>query len=287
MENNSNLRLAVVKERLRSELIPLYGKGEADAIIRIIFHYLKGWSATDMIINSDRELSPYILEKIDEILLRLKKHEPIQYITGEARFYGMDLHVSRDTLIPRPETEELVDLIIKQNRERDLKVLDIGTGSGAIAIALSRNLPFSEVSAIDISEKALEIASANAKTLHAGINFEKRDIFLYEPDSCRFDLIVSNPPYIGESEKKDMERNVLDYEPHQALFVPDAAPLVYYDRIADVARDALRPGGRLYLEINPLYARALTAQLDARGFDDIRVYKDISNRERFMRATMP
>lgn len=289
MENkdNSAHKVAAVKEHLRSELNPLYGRGEADAIIRIIFHYLKDWSATDIIINSDRPLSAYILEKIDEILERLKGHEPIQYITGEARFYGMDLHVSPDTLIPRPETEELVDLIVKQNTARDLRVLDIGTGSGAIAIALSRNLLFSEVTAIDISEKALDVAYSNAEVLHARIKFKNKDIFTFKPDAESFDIIVSNPPYIGEGEKKDMDRNVLDYEPHGALFVPDAAPLVYYDRIADVSIDALCPGGRLYLEINPLHVRALMAMLDARGFEDIRVYKDISNRERFMRATTP
>lgn len=249
----------------------------------LIFHHLKGWSVTDMVINADQPVSPYILGKIGEIEKRLSLHEPLQYILGEARFYGMDLRVTPDTLIPRPETEELVDIIVEQNGKRsDLTVLDIGTGSGAIAIALSRNLPFSRVSALDISEAALKVAQENAKNLHARIDFIHVDIFGYEPPKEHFDIIVSNPPYIAEEERKDMEHNVLDYEPAGALFVPDAEPLIFYSRIAETARIGLKPGGELYFEINPRFADSLEALLEKEGFRDIERYKDISHRIRFM-----
>lgn len=271
---------------MRRRLAPLYGDGEAKAMTRLIFHSLKGWSFTDMIIHEGDEVSDYMSEKIEGILRRLLLNEPIQYILGEAYFYGMNLKVDRSTLIPRPETEELVDLIVKKwGEQADLRVLDIGTGSGAIAMALSRNLPFSKLTAIDISEEALKVAKSNAEMLKAKIEFLQKDIFEFEAADASFDIIVSNPPYIDESEKADMEANVVEYEPHTALFVPDATPLIFYSRIAGIAAKALTDGGSLYFEINPRHAQELTRLLANDGFSDVEIHKDLHGKERFISAT--
>lgn len=273
-----------MSRKLTDALAPRYGLGEAKAMTRLIFHHLKGWSQTDLVINSDRPVSDYIQEKIEDIATRLRAGEPLQYVLGEARFFGMDFEVTPAVLIPRPETEELVDMIVKENHTSDLRVLDVGTGSGAIAIALARNLKFPEITAIDISKQALEVAERNAKQLHARIQFLHRDIFKWEPAPDSLDIIVSNPPYIAEHEKADMDSNVLDHEPPGALFVPDDDPLVYYRRIAQIGLTALASGGRLYFEINPLYADLLAAMLKADGYSNVAVGLDISRRKRFLRA---
>lgn len=255
---------------------------------RLIFHSLKGWGVTDIIVNGDREVSDWLQDKVNNILQRLYKNEPIQYILGEAYFYGMNLLVNRSVLIPRPETAEMVDMIInKYDKTDDLSVLDIGTGSGAIAIALSRFLPFSKVTAIDNSPSALEVARDNAKNLKAKVDFKEQDIFVYNPAPDSFDIIVSNPPYIKESEKSGMASNVLDYEPHTALFVSDGEPLIYYSRIATVAGEALKPGGELWLEINPEHADDMQRMLAAEGFEDVRIIVDIHRRKRFAAAVKP
>lgn len=273
---------------IRQHLSPIYGEGEAKAMTRLIFHHLKGWSATDMIIHEADEVSDYMMDKINEILKRLELNEPIQYILGEAYFYGMDLNVDRSTLIPRPETEELVDLIVRDWKERrDLRVLDIGTGSGAIAIALARNLLFAEVTAIDISEEALKVARANAKKMKTHISFLHADVFDFYPSPNSYDIIVSNPPYVDESEKTGMDRNVLDYEPHTALFVPDDEPLIFYSRISHIAENALREDGKIYFEINPRHSEAMTVLLHDDGFEDIRILRDIHGAERFITAKKP
>lgn len=271
---------------LRERLSPIYGYDEARAMIRLIFNNLKGWDTTDLLINEDQPVSDYIRGKIVGILARLLKNEPIQYILGEARFYGMTLKVDRSTLIPRHETEELVDIIVDENKESDLRVLDICTGSGAIAIALARNLLFPKVSALDISPDAVKIAEENARDLHADINFFVEDVFRYEPEPDSFDIIVSNPPYVDESEKSDMELNVLEYEPSSALFVPDDNPLVFYSRIFEIATTALSARGKIYLEINPRHASDLRTLASREGFHDIRIIKDISQRDRFLAASV-
>ena len=270
---------------MQSRLSPIYGSWETKAISRLIFHNLKGWNATDLIIHEGDEISDYIAGKIEEILRRLDREEPIQYILGEGRFYGMNLKVGRAVLIPRPETEELVDIIVKQNASKqDLRVLDIGTGSGAIAIALARNLPFSRVTALDISPDALEIARENATALKTDINFINDDVFKWVPGEDTFDIIVSNPPYVDESEKRAMERNVIDYEPHTALFVPDANPLIFYSRIAEIASNSLAAGGTLYFEINPRHCDELLSLLRNEGFSDVEIFRDIQSRLRFISA---
>lgn len=274
--------------RLRRRLEPVYGTGETQAIIRIIFRYLFGWSAVDMFMHDDAEIGPEAQEAINHIVKRLEDHEPIQYITGIAPFYGMEFHVDRRVLIPRPETEQLVDMIVdRYNSQEDLKVLDICTGSGCIAIALARNLPFSQVTALDDSPGAIEVAQENARRLKAKIKFVTADIFDYSTAADEYDIVVSNPPYVDESEKKDMDANVLDYEPGHALFVPDDNPLLYYSRIAEVAYNGLKPDGTLWLEINPLHAEALKALLASHGYTDISLINDIHGRVRFASARKP
>lgn len=272
-------------KKLRDALRPVYGKGETEAIIRILFHYLKGWSTVDMIIHESESLSPFLKSEIDRILQRLLNHEPIQYITGEARFHGMTLKVTPDTLIPRPETDELVDIIIADWGEKsDLKVLDIATGSGCIAIALARSLRFPDVSAIDISSGAVMTAEENAKSMKVPVRFILHDIFSWQPPGQSYDIIVSNPPYIDESEKKDMEKNVVDHEPPSALFVPDDNPLIFYRHISGIASRSLSPGGILYLEINPRHSEDLRELLKSDGFGKTEILRDSFGKERFIKA---
>ena len=274
-----------LSRELKRRLGAMYGAGEAGAMTSLIFHHLKGWDSTQLIINGDLPVSDRMLRHVGEILLRLENHEPIQYILGEARFYGMDLTVRPGVLIPRPETAELVDMIVDDFRDScDMRILDIGTGSGAIAIALARNIPFAKVTAIDISPVALDIARENARRLHAVVDFIKADIFSYDPSPESLDIIVSNPPYIPEEEKKGMEANVLDHEPAEALFVPDSDPLVYYRRIGETGAEALVPGGRLYLEINPRFAGDICHMLEAQGYGDAEAHRDSFGRQRFVTA---
>lgn len=271
-------------KRLRAELRPVYGERETEAIIKIIFHHLKGWNTVDMLIHEPEPLSPFIRSEVERILTRLLQHEPIQYITGEARFHGLELYVTPDVLIPRPETAELVDIIADDAGEReDLKVLDIATGSGCIAIALARTLRFPEITALDISPEALRVAEKNAKDLKTNVKFICADIFTWT-DKGVFDIIVSNPPYIDESEKASMDRNVLDFEPHRALFVPDDDPLRFYIRITELSKKLLIRGGRLYFEINPRHAAELSGFISGCGFTDIEVIKDSYGKDRFIRA---
>lgn len=274
-------------KKLRETLVPIYGKRETEAIIRLIFHHLKGWNLTDMLIHQEDELSDFIREEIDKILERLKEQEPIQYILGEARFHGMDLKIRPGVLIPRPETDELVDLIIDENKGRDdLRILDICTGSGCIALALARNLPFSYVEAIDYAPEAIDVAKENSKNLKTDIHLILADVFSWTPDG-KFDIIVSNPPYIMDKEALEMERNVLDYEPHDALFVRNEDPLAFYSRIADIAVRSLKSNGRIYFEINPLTADSLKELIEKKGFSDVSVIRDTSGKKRFLSAVFP
>ena len=272
--------------KLRNSLIPLYGKGETEAIIRIIFHHLKNWNLTDILIHKEDELSPFIRGQIDEILERLLKYEPIQYITGEARFHGMELKIKPGVLIPRPETEELVDIIIDRNKERDdLRILDVCTGSGCIALALARNLPFSKVTAIDISSLAVEVARENSDLLKTKIKIVEGNIFEWDPHE-KYDIIVSNPPYVLDKEALHMEKNVLNYEPHEALFVRDDDPLVFYERISDLSLECLVENGELYFEINPLFADSLKKMLEKKGFSEVSIIRDSYGKERFISSIL-
>lgn len=281
--------LKEVCHNIIQRLSTAYPISEAQWMMRIIFEHLKGWTRVDLTIRADEVLSDFIISKINTIIERLLRHEPLQYIIGEARFFGLNLHVTPAVLIPRPETEELVDLIINKSSNRhDLSIMDICTGSGCIAIALARNLPFSSVSAIDISKEALVIARENATSTHTKIDFIHADALnLPSPPHHCLDIIVSNPPYIADHERTAMEPNVLEHEPHLALFVPDSDPLRFYRAISMYAIEALRPEGKLYFEINPLFATELSEMLNNHGWNDIEIILDSHKKQRFASATAP
>jgi release factor glutamine methyltransferase len=278
--------LNIVLSSIRNRLSPKYGDGESREMSRIIFENLKGWTPVDLAIRRDELVSDYICQKVDDVVERLLNDEPIQLIFGNAHFYGMTFKVTSDTLIPRPETAELVGLIVKDNQQKDLRILDAGTGTGCIAISLARNIPFSNVSAIDISENALAVAKENSKSLHTRVDFCHVDILTLPegmPDA-KFDIIVSNPPYIAESERRDMARNVLEFEPETALFVPDSDPLRFYNALLKAADSLLVAGGKIYFEINPLFAKELKANADELGFSDTTIIRDTDGKNRFFYA---
>ena len=282
--------LKTVLADIRRRLAPKYGEREAQAMARIIFENLKGWNAVELVIRAEEPVSDFIAGRVDEVVERLLKDEPIQQIFGVADFYGMTLKVTRDTLIPRPETAELVDLIVRENQRKDLRVLDAGTGSGCIAVALARNLPFPEITAIDISDGALAVARENARTLRCDVSFLKADMLSLPANlpGEPFDIIVSNPPYIAEKEKGSMEANVLEYEPATALFVPDSDPLKFYRALIGAASAGmLAEGGKLYFEINPLFARALASLPRQAGFAGVTLLRDTEGKERFLTAVKP
>lgn len=284
----NEVTLKQIVDDVTHRLAGIYGQREAQWMVRIILENVKGYSPVDVVLHRDEVLSDFIVGKIEDVTNRLLKNEPIQYIFGSARFYGNSLKVTHATLIPRPETEELVALIDKENRETDLRVLDVGTGSGCIAVTLARVLRFPIVDAIDISEDALAVAQENAQSLRVNVNFKKGDALAMEkPKTPIYDIIVSNPPYIADKEREDMSQNVLQYEPHTALFVPDNDPLRFYQAIGDYGTKALKGGGRLYFEINPLYVEEMRAMLDAMGYKEIRAVRDLPGKERMMVAVKP
>lgn len=266
------------------ELDGRFPDNELKSMIRIIFDDVMHYQQVDIIIHDDDQLPDFFQSRLEDIIDRLKHDEPIQYILGEARFHGRSFNVTKATLIPRPETEQLVDLIIDENKASDLRVLDIGTGTGCIAISLARDLKFPSISAIDISGEALKVAADNATRLKAKVNFEQCDILTATPKPDAFDIIVSNPPYVCDNERSAMSRNVLDYEPATALFVPDDDPLKFYKAIARYAATALSDGGRLYLEINRQFGE-MTANLLNDDFIDVRILKDFCDNTRFVTAT--
>ena len=270
---------------IRTALRPLYPAGEVEGFIRIIFRHLLHYEPVDILLRKDTVLPGFIPDKIDKVVEELKKSRPVQYIFNEARFHGHDFYVDGSVLIPRPETEELVDIIVDENGLSALSVLDAGTGSGCIAISLALALKFPEVTAVDISEKALEVARRNAAALNArNIDFVCCDMLDMPVEVGKYDIIVSNPPYIAESEKAGMDRNVLDYEPSGALFVPDDDPLRFYKALSRFGADALKPGGRLYFEINSRFPAEIKKMLDADGYVDVELLRDMQGLWRFARA---
>ncbi len=234
--------------------------------------------------EQDLKLNSTQKSELDAAISRLKNYEPIQYILEETEFFGLPFYVNKNVLIPRPETEELLELIINENLQEGLSVLDIGTGSGCIAISLARYLRKADISAWEISPLALEVAILNSKKNNVNINFKKTDVLGEYPSDKRFDIIVSNPPYILEKEKQDMDANVLDYEPHTALFVPDDKSLIFYERIADIALQILKPNGKLYFEINRAKGQETIDMLKKKGFLNIELHKDLSGNDRMVRG---
>lgn len=284
-------------ETLWHRLTPLYDIGEAKALIRWVLEVRFGLSMADILCDKVNELSAEDQKELNTILQRLEKGEPVQYTIGVADFCGRQFHVAPGVLIPRPETEELCRWITQRdgsfvsmlretqkNRPSVLSVLDIGTGSGCIAITLALEMPEAKVTAWDISDEALSIAQENAQVLGANVCFERQDILNIPPDSC-YDLIVSNPPYIQPKESDGMAKNVLDYEPHQALFTPDDQPVIFYQRIGDYAWQHLKTGGVLYFELNPLTAHEVSDYLHHLGFSEIKIRLDQFDKQRFLKAT--
>lgn len=242
-----------------------------------------GYSRLEVALNPSEEISSEKKEKFLNAINRLRQFEPIQYIIGHTEFYGLGLKVTTDTLIPRPETEELVEWILSQPKEHK-RILDIGTGSGCIAIALAKNLKDSDVSAIDISEWALDIARQNAADNNVVIQFFKEDILKSATLPHRYDLIVSNPPYVRALEKKAMQPNVLNHEPALALYVSDHEPLLFYEKIGALARKHLEPDGMLFFEINEYLSEELVEMLTSMGFTNIEIKKDFRGKARMIKC---
>lgn len=271
---------------IKRRLTLVVGEREAYWMARDIIDDILGYSEVELLIKGNEVLSDFVIGKIDSVVERVERGEPLQYVLGWARFEGNRYMVTPDTLIPRPETQEIVDIIISRHgEEKDLRVMDVGTGSGCIAISLARGLKFAQVSAIDISQPALEVARENAKMLKTRVNFECRDALSLTPKRGeKYDIIVSNPPYIAEYERKDMEHSVLDYEPSTALFVPNDDPLRFYRAIASFAVETLSQGGHIYYEINPLFATEMLEMMRGMGYNDIEIINDMQGRKRMLCA---
>lgn len=259
-------------------------RGEAEAAGRIIFEDVAGYDRNSLFVNGSRELDEHMQHKIDAVVEKIEQGSPVQYAVGRARFMGMDFIVNPDVLIPRFETEQLVDAVTaKADGRTDLTVLDIGTGSGCIAIALARALPFCRVKAIDVSDKALAVAEANARALKAHVTFSRADALRLDTPASPFaDFIVSNPPYVLESERAGIDKLVKDYEPALALFVPDENPLLYHTAITTYAVDALLPGGWLCFEANSRYIRDVMLLMERCDFCDIESRRDYRGNPRFV-----
>lgn len=280
MPNVMNVSVSHIRRALQES----YSVQEAANLSRIVCCEMLGQTTIDYYLGKDIILSSKEMQKLNGILVRLLNFEPIQYIQGTARFLERSYHVAPGVLIPRPETEELVEVMLREIPS-DARILDIGTGSGCIAISLSKAFPNAKVTAWDVSEDALCIARRNNDDLQASVCFVKQDVLAWRGDGGQcYDVIVSNPPYITESEKQEMERNVLDWEPFSALFVPNNDPLLFYRRIGELGRMMLVDGGRLYFEINRAYGEATAMMLCGQGYTGIRILKDISGNDRFVIA---
>ena len=280
MPNVMNVSVSHIRRALQES----YSVQEAANLSRIVCCEMLGQTTIDYYLGKDIILSSKEMQKLNGILALLLNFEPIQYIQGTARFLERSYHVAPGVLIPRPETEELVEVMLREIPS-DARILDIGTGSGCIAISLSKAFPNAKVTAWDVSEDALCIARRNNDDLQASVCFVKQDVLAWRGDGGQcYDVIVSNPPYITESEKQEMERNVLDWEPFSALFVPNNDPLLFYRRIGELGRMMLVDGGRLYFEINRAYGEATAMMLCGQGYTGIRILKDISGNDRFVIA---
>ena len=270
---------------IANKISPLYDARESNAIARYIVEEVSGLSYTDILVK-DTKFSEVDREKIEEITKRLLDGEPLQYVLGYSYFCDLKICVDNNVLIPRPETEEICRLIIEREQNNSPKILDVCTGSGCIALALKNGIKNSEVEGVDISEGALSVAKTNSDICGCQVDFYKYDVIEEIPRiTKKYDIIVSNPPYICQFEKEDMSRNVLDNEPHIALFVNDNNPIVFYRKIADLGRSILNSKGKLYFEINPLFVNELKEMLLERKYENIEIIKDINERNRFIACT--
>lgn len=280
-----------IRTKLTEILAPHVGDAEAGAMASTIIEDVKGYKAIDVALYGHRELLPDTEQKMLGIAQRVADGEPLQYALGKAYFRGRMFAVTPATLIPRPETAGLVDMAVDRLKSRrDCRILDIGTGSGCIAISMALDLPFAEVVAVDISDGALDVARANAKALKAKVQFVHADALHLDDGplaGLTFDAIISNPPYVLVSERKSMDSRVTDHEPPTALFVPDSQPLLFYRAIGQYAAKALAPGGWLFFEINPLCASNLADMLRGQGFDNIDILPDYKGNLRYALAQAP
>lgn len=274
-----------IVNEIRNALREHYPDSEALALAKMLLVEAFGFSTLELYGGKDKEISGKRLDVLNEMIARLKKNEPIQYVIGAEVFCGWTFEVNENVLIPRPETQELVRWIEADwKSDAPCRILDVGTGSGCIAISLSKLLEGAEVEAWDISEGALRVARRNADRNEAQVFFRRVDVLKACTEDCRYDVIVSNPPYITESEKQDMDANVLDWEPHTALFVPDADPLLFYRRIAELGVSMLNEGGALYFEINRAYGEETVRMLEGLGYKQIELRKDNWGNDRMIKA---
>lgn len=272
-------------KQIKSELQDIYTDTEIQRISFLLIEKLTGWGRSAVILNKNTNFSVQERELLYSFIKKLKNYEPLQYVTGFEWFYGLKFEVSPVVLIPRPETEELVDWVANDNdKNAALKILDIGTGSGCIAISLKSVFANAEIDAWDVSEAALEQATKNALQNNCNVHFDLQNILQPVQTDIKWDIIVSNPPYIPLSDKEGMNQNVLEYEPHLALFVENERPLIFYERIADFALLHLRPGGKLYFEIHKDMGAACVRMLKDAGFADIELRQDMSGHNRMICA---
>ena len=284
------MRIKQYRTQFIQELSPFYDAYEAESFFYLILESKHKLRQIDLALNHELNFSIADLVYWSSILEELKKEVPIQYLLGKTNFYGMDFEVNENVLIPRPETEELVEWIINENggtdKSKRLKILDIGTGSGCIAISLAKNLPNAEVYAIDISKKALETARRNAINNNVEVTFMFKNILELEMLDWNFDIIVSNPPYVRNLEKEEIKKNVLDYEPHLALFVEDNNALIFYKKIAALAQKNLLENGQLFFEINQYLGKEMNSLLESMNFRNIELRRDIYDNDRMMKGSL-
>ena len=273
------------KLRFGKALSSIYDKEEIESFFYIISEFLHQKKRIDLALEPNFSMTENEVEKWNSIIAELKQEKPIQYILGETEFYGLRFLVNENTLIPRQETEELVELILNENSKKKIpnsKVLDIGTGSGCIAVSLAKNLSNAQVFALDVSEKALDIAKQNAEINKVSVEFLHQSILETEDLKQEFDAIVSNPPYVRNLEKEEIKKNVLEYEPHLALFVEDTDALLFYRKIAQLAKINLSDNGTLYFEINQYLGKETVELLENLKFKNIQLIKDVYGNDRMI-----
>lgn len=290
------MQLKEYKNVFFTELESVYDTKEIESFFYIVLEALHQMRRIDFALQPELELDGLHLLQWETILAQLKEEKPIQYILGETEFFGLPFYVNENTLIPRPETEELVDWILQNYKEEDtkrkLRILDVGTGSGCIAISLAKNLPNATVYALDVSEKALATAQKNAQRNKVVITFLEHSVLEIETmtsvenSATNFDIIVSNPPYVRELEKQEIKKNVLAYEPHLALFVEDTDALLFYRKIAAIAKKDLAPNGQLYFEINQYLGKETITLLENQAFQKVVLRKDIYGNDRMIQANL-
>ena len=279
--------IAKLTNYIKKSLAGLYPDSEINQLVFLILNHLQNYSKIDIHLNAERPISQNIFQQTQAIISQLSDYKPIQYILGVTEFYGLPIKVNSNVLIPRQETEELVRWVIDDNKKRKIRILDIGTGSGCIAIAVANAISNAIIDALDSTEKVLQLAAENAHINEVSVRFFRFDMLKKKkfPYSEKYDVMVSNPPYILNSEKKFMNKNVLEYEPHMALFVSDDNPLIFYDRIAEFGLNHLKSEGKIYLEINENYGIEVKELFLKHGYPLVELRRDIHGKNRMVKIT--